>query len=401
MSVDVAIVGAGPSGLAAAAACAARGLSVRVFEPSARPWPNVYGGWREHLDDLPIAKCWDRPLLGTDQAGLKPLEGEYVLIDNVALQTRLRDALPEGALRDAAVASISTGPDGAELVLSSGASASARLVIDATGSGSRFLTRAAAAAAPAMQIAYGQLIEVDQHPWGPGEMSLMDFRTVPDHPGPVTFLYAMPHSPQRVFVEETSLAARPGVPLALLRERLQLRLQRMGVVPRAILSEERCAIPMDLPLPQIPQPIVGFGAAAGFVHPATGYTLQRSFSVAPALAEAIEAGLDEGGPEAAARQAWAVVQPPLLQRTRRLSLLGLRLMLSLERDELPRFMHTFFQAPFVSRSTFLSGTATPTAMLWAMLAMGQRMSLDQAWRVLQHSTGAGRVDLLAGVGLWT
>jgi lycopene beta-cyclase len=49
-----------------------------------------------------------------------------------------------------------------------------------------------------------------------------------------TFLYAMPFSDTRVFLEETSLVARPGVPFADLKERLYARLNHMGVKVRSM-----------------------------------------------------------------------------------------------------------------------------------------------------------------------
>lgn len=44
-----------------------------------------------------------------------------------------------------------------------------------------------------------------------------------------TFLYAMPFSDTRVFLEETSLVARPGVPFSDLKERMYARLKHMGI----------------------------------------------------------------------------------------------------------------------------------------------------------------------------
>ena len=44
-----------------------------------------------------------------------------------------------------------------------------------------------------------------------------------------TFLYAMPFSDTRLFLEETSLVARPGVPFEELKQRLDARLAHYGI----------------------------------------------------------------------------------------------------------------------------------------------------------------------------
>jgi len=97
-----------------------------------------------------------------------------------------------------------------------------------------------------------------------------------------TFLYAMPFSPTRVFLEETSLVARPAVGFAELRARLRARLAHLGVVVTAVEEEECCLIPMGGVLPRLPQRVLGIGGTAGMVHPSTGALLPCA-SCAPAL----------------------------------------------------------------------------------------------------------------------
>jgi lycopene beta-cyclase len=48
-----------------------------------------------------------------------------------------------------------------------------------------------------------------------------------------TFLYAMPFNKTRIFVEETSLVARPGLSFDDLKERLYARLQHLGITVRS------------------------------------------------------------------------------------------------------------------------------------------------------------------------
>jgi Lycopene cyclase protein len=86
--------------------------------------------------------------------------------------------------------------------------------------------------------------EVESHPFENDTMLFMDWRNSHTKKYPAmldannelpTFLYAMPFSDNRVFLEETSLVARPGVPFADLKERLYARLNHMGIKVRPVL----------------------------------------------------------------------------------------------------------------------------------------------------------------------
>lgn len=51
-----------------------------------------------------------------------------------------------------------------------------------------------------------------------------------------SFLYAMPvDGGRRVFLEETCLVAKPALPFAVLKRRLERRLQAMGIKVRLLL----------------------------------------------------------------------------------------------------------------------------------------------------------------------
>ena len=58
---------------------------------------------------------------------------------------------------------------------------------------------------------------------GPPATRVMLCRKLP------TFLYAMPFSDTRLFLEETSLVARPAVPFEELKRRLDARLAHYGI----------------------------------------------------------------------------------------------------------------------------------------------------------------------------
>ena len=171
----------------------------------------------------------------------------------------------------------------------------ARVVLDATGH-SRKLVQWDQPFDPGYQGAYGIAATVDRHPFALDSMLFMDWRD--DHTGGSpemraanqrvpTFLYAMPFSPTEVFLEETSLVARPAVGFDELRERLERRLEHLEIKVKEIHEVERCLIPMGGALPRLPQRTVGIGGAAGMVHPSTGYMVARALGAAPGLGDAI------------------------------------------------------------------------------------------------------------------
>ena len=171
----------------------------------------------------------------------------------------------------------------------------ARVVLDATGH-SRKLVQWDQPFDPGYQGAYGIAATVDAHPFALDSMLFMDWRD--DHTVGFpemraanqripTFLYAMPFSPTEVFLEETSLVARPAVGFDELRERLERRLEHLEIKVEKIHEVERCLIPMGGALPRLPQRTVGIGGAAGMVHPSTGYMVARALGAAPGLGDAI------------------------------------------------------------------------------------------------------------------
>ena len=91
------------------------------------------------------------------------------------------------------------------------------------------------------------------------------------------------------------LSASPPVGFDVLERRLNQRLAARGVSITEVHEVERCLFPMNLPMPDFSQPVVGFGGAASMVHPATGYMvgalLRRSPSLADAIATAVNAPL--------------------------------------------------------------------------------------------------------------
>lgn len=396
---DLTVAGAGPAGLALAAAAARRGLHVRVVDPAPdAAWPNQYGAWeqdRQALDlDVPVDARWEQVLVDTG-AGPRRIPGTYTRIDAGALRNQLIHTLHDhgASLRTGRVLAAAHDATGTELTLTGGETLRTRVLVDATGTGALLDRRGGPTA---WQAALGWLARVDAHPWQPGQAAFMDFSDAhldpAAHTGPPTFLYALPLAEDLVFVEETSLAASPAVPLDLLEARLARRLAHRGIQVRAIEHTERCLIPMNTPIPS-PGRIVGVGAGAGWVHPATGYQLVRALDRALPIAEALAHGLDTT-PTRAAELAWDRVWPAAHRRTRALHDLGLGLLLSMDAGQTRAFFQAFFELPESSWRAYLDATSSPGAVASTMRRVLFALDSDLRGTVVRHALGRGRSELL-------
>lgn len=214
----------------------------------------------------------------------------------------------------------------------------------------------------AEQTAYGVVVDTGTAAplVGAGEALFMDWR--PDHgePGWPTFLYAVPLGGGAVLLEETSLARRPGLPLPVLRRRLHARLAHHGITPPADARVERVRFPVDRPRHSAPG-VLGFGAAAPLVHPATGFNVADALRLAPAVAEA----LATGGVPAARRLLW----PARAVAVHRLRRIGLEALLRMPPADVPGFFETFFALPERHRRAYLSGRDDLAGHLAAMGAL--------------------------------
>jgi lycopene cyclase-like protein len=370
---DLLILGAGPAGLALAAAAAERGLATQLVDPHpAARWVPGYGAWAHELPaGVPVERTWARPEVDLGH-GPKPLVGTYARIDKDALRADLRDrfAAAGGAWFAGRAVELSADADATTVRLASGDALRARVVVDATGRG---LGSRPGGEPTAFQAAWGVLARVSGHPWDDGRMALMDFSTShlsdDDRAGPPSFLYALPMASDLVFVEETSLAAAPAMPLNQLRDRLARRLVHLGIRVLEEHEVERCLIPMNTPIPR-PGPALPFGASAGLVHPATGYQVTRALALAGPVAEALAAG---GTPSQAIDRAWRTIWPASARRTRALHDLGLQLLLSFDAAQTRRFFDLFFKIPPPSWRAYLSASAPPSAVAGAMARVFTRL----------------------------
>jgi lycopene beta-cyclase len=369
---DLLILGAGPSALVLAQEAASRGLTVSCVAPDwTAEWTNNYGVW---VDDAPeslklhLEAVWPKVSVHFGTSGERVLERAYGRIDGCGLRRALLargDHLKVERLQGW-VAGVEHESQGSSVVLRSGARYPTRMVVDCTGHDPALVERRFPDGVAA-QIAFGMMVRVKGHPFPLDTMRLMDFDEAFDQPP--TFLYAMPFSEQRIFVEETALTARPPVSFAELERRLYQRLEHLGVEIEEIETIERCFIPMNGAPANRAQRIVGFGAAAGLVHPASGYLLARTFDAAPSLAEVLARSLLKGNVPRVARAAWDVLWPRKRRQSFGLFRLGHEIMLPMETDGLLRFLSAFFAMHPKRLGPYLSGTAEPRAVLATMGAM--------------------------------
>lgn len=376
---DVLIVGAGPAGLALAAALCDAGLSVEGVTPAdpSAPWPNTYGIWEDELPSPELAAMFAHRW--TDcvayAAGEEhSLARVYGLLDNAQLQAYLLAKCERGGLRwhRQAARSIEHGAAYTSVTLGDGSVIRARLVVDASGHKPIFVQRPPLGEI-AYQAAYGVVGTFTQPPVRDGSLVLMDYRSehLTEHERrsePPTFLYAMDFGGGRYFVEETSLAHAPAVPFDLLKARLHRRLARHGTAVAEIEHEEFCLFPMNMPVPLLDQPVLGYGGAASMVHPASGYQVGAALRNAPVVAQAVVQALDVGAasPHQIAAAGWQALWSPEKLRKHNLYLFGLQTLLAFDEARLQRFFATFFHLPRHNWGGYLSNTLSLAEVMQTM-----------------------------------
>jgi lycopene beta-cyclase len=268
--------------------------------------------------------------------------------------------------------------------LDTGEAVRARVVVDATGWPARF-ARQAGVQAPAWQTALGVVLA--EPPDGDlGRPTFMDFRRVigpdgaPSSVGPhgvTTFCYALPVH-DGWLVEETVLAAQA-------RRRADRPTAAVGRPPGATPRQRagRCgphrvrAHPARWFTSGSDQPIVAFGAAAGYVHAATGFSVAASIRAAPrvaaAIAEAVATGSGVADHEPIADAVW----PASMRRTRVLHDFGLEVLLDLDDDEVRAFFDAFFELATEDWSAYLRVDTPPREISAVMM----RLFRSSSWQV--------------------
>ena len=402
-ATDALVVGGGPAGLALAAELAQQGLSVRVVAPHApRPFPATYGAWR---GDLPAwaqacaAQVWSDVRVYAGQSPATPptpLLRPYALLDNAALLAALLERAGTGLTwTRGQVTGAARRGETWDVTGAAGETWRARLVVDASGHGG-LLRPVRFPGGAAFQTAYGVVARFRRPPAAPGSMVWMDYRTPAPVRGEATFLYAMHLGGDRYFVEETSLIARPGLTRDVLAARLWARLEAQGTPPGEIESEEWVRFPMNAAAPD-PGGVLAFGAAAGGVHPVSGFQVSGALQGAPGVAAAVAGALAQGEMargEDAAQAGWAALWSPERRAAREVQLLDVRALLALPPAALPEFFRAFFALPprqwqaFLDPQTGAGELARIMLRLFAEVSPGVRLPLARA--ALAEAGASGR-----------
>lgn len=214
-----------------------------------------------------------------------------------------------------------------------------------------------------------------------------------------TFLYAMPFSQTKIFLEETSLVARPIVPFPELKARLEARMEHLGIKVLSVEEEEYCCIPMGGILPVLPQRMLGVGGTAGMVHPSTGYMIARVLGAAPTVADAVIdqlaslGGKDKAnwsldhsedlGIERATDEIWLSIWPNQRIRQREFFNFGMEVLLKLDLEETREFFAAFFALSDYHWHGFLSSRLTFTELIGFGLSLFAKSSNSARLNLLQ------------------
>ena len=396
---DILVIGAGPAGLAIARACARQQLNVGIAAPDIhKPWEQTYGVWVDELANTPYANLfkhtWKHPKvwMGPNAQNLNRV---YGLLDVPQLQQWLVSEVNKLGITTftGTVKDVIHHAEDSEVLFTNGNSTRARIVIDASGGASQFIRRKHDQQC-AFQIAYGQVLHVDSHPFNDGEMSFMDFREVPGvDTGPPTFLYALPFAPNRIFVEETSLVSQPAMEMDELKDRLQQRLATLNISPKEVLSEEFCRIPMGLNLPHKNQRILGYGAAASMVHPASGFQVAHALTLAPAVAETIARNFHRSLQQTVSA-AWDEIWPTERVRTWKLYDFGKDFLTTLTPEQTRTFFSAFFQLSDPEWQGYMSAKLSVSELSSVMMGVFSRLNGRMRWELIRTGMSLRSFSLL-------
>ena len=379
---DVAVIGSGPAGTALVDALVRQELNVVWIAPDLE-WSNTYGLWVDEVPQFPdiFEATWGAPMMATDK-GVRYIDRTYGRVDNNKLQQALSASTRAHRIHDSATGCVE---DSSLITIqTTNKQCQARLVFDCSGHKPALLKRPSTNVG--FQTAYGVVAQVSGEPLDGHDIALMDFRTFDDWEQGPTFLYAMRLPDGRWFLEETVLVGRPPVPIASLKTRLHARLASRGVDIVNTFEEERCVIPMGDALPEFGR-IAGFGGAASFVHPATGYMVARALNAAQNVAEVTASSLQNGDGAAV----WNSVWPREKRSTRHFYLFGMETLLGLDTARTHAFFDAFFELPPPQWQGYLADTLKPAQVAATMMRLFLNAGIDMKAQLAQSVLSKGQI----------
>ncbi len=404
-SIDTLVLGSGPGALAIAAALGKEQLRVEVLAANdpKEPWPYTYGIWGEEVDELGLSDLLEHrwintvSFFGAGSSEAKAAENiptqhskDYGLFDKKKLQEYWLNQCDEASIHwhkgiakelevDNLVSTVTT---------TSGQKLKARILIDATGYKPVFL-KSQSQGAVAIQTCYGVVGNFNKPPVEEGQFVLMDYRcdhlSASERTEPPTFLYAMDMGNGRFFLEETSLGLSPPVSLETLQSRLKRRLEHRGLAITKLEHEELgLFLPMNMPVPDLEQPLLGFGGAAAMVHPASGYMVGGLLRRAPSLAKALAMAMQDknASPATIACKGWDALWPEELRRKQALYQFGLEKLMRFKEPQLRDFFKGFFNLPSNQWYGFLTNTLNISELVNAMWNMFVSAPWNVKWGLM-------------------
>ncbi|MGI8458961.1 MAG: lycopene cyclase family protein [Propionibacteriaceae bacterium] len=361
---QVAVLGLGPAGRATAHRLAVAGVDVVAVDLAPdRRWTPTYAAWADELPGwLPAdVRRTQTPRPRAWAITERVVPRTYVVLDTSGLQDTL--ALDRVRVIPGSV----TAAEEQLVTLTDGSRLRADVVLDARGTRPH--------PSRAQQTAVGVVVTTRQA--GPiGGTWFMDWRQdngtrLGDVP---SFLYAVPLDDEHVLLEETCLVGRPALGLDELLRRLRVRLAARGVPLTGDERVERVRFCVesgerhdhgrdDHGRAGRRRGPVRIGARGGLMHPATGYSVAVSLSIADRLVDAVVAG------RSVSRALW----PVRARETDRLRAMGLTTLLRLPPEGVEQFFAAFFALPVSLQRAYLSDRDRPLATLAAMASMVQTL----------------------------
>jgi len=321
---------------------------------------------------------WSGARVWIDERDERVLDRAYGVLDNERCRQALISQAEGAAWTHGEVTELRSQGAGGVVTCSDGTTYSADIIVDAMGTLDA-LPHGSRSKPSSFQTAYGILAQVDgavasEH------VTLMDFRDpapgiVPLPGGCPSFLYSMPWPDGRWFFEETVLVANPPIAVETLKVRLEKRLEHQGIRVLNVEEVERCVIGMDVAPPERDADVLCYGAAAGMVHPATGYSFVESFRRAPRVAAAMKKELRVGVTQRSRLVLADAIWSSDERKCHALFQFGSNAVSGFNADDTRRFMNAFFSLPLDRWAAYLSRRLTSAEVQATMLTMFKKFPL--------------------------